>query len=258
MTQPRDTATEYHPSRIPGVGPDDAAAALLAEARQRAEAIIEDSLARAEQLLRPQRPDSGYERVRLAIVDVGDEVRSIRFRLDAIESLLRGGSAASDAAGSATPRTMSATSAVPRWVEPPAAYAPPPTPTPPTPAPPMAPVPPAPAWSPAPVVDETTAATPAPMPAAGFDPAGGAITLRVAPVAGFQSLMRIQDALVRVSGIHEAGVEAYAQGEARLRVHLGDRMAPQQLADGLADLLNRPIRVAATSLPERTIQLTLD
>ena len=63
----------------------------------------------------------------------------------------------------------------------------------------------------------------------GFDPEGGSVALRISPVAGFQGLMRVQDALVRVPGVREAGVEAYAQGEARLRLQLAKPFSSTQL-----------------------------
>lgn len=92
----------------------------------------------------------------------------------------------------------------------------------------------------------------------GFDPDGGSIALRVSPVAGFQGLMRVQDALGRCRGVREAGVEAYAQGEARLRLHLSDRLSGEQLAKALGEILGRGARVASESISERSIQLTLE
>ena len=77
-------------------------------------------------------------------------------------------------------------------------------------------------------------------------------------VAGFQGLMRIQDALVRIRGVREAGVEAYAQGEARLRLHLSAAMDAVSLAAALTELLGRPTRVAASSTTEHTLQLVLE
>jgi hypothetical protein len=92
----------------------------------------------------------------------------------------------------------------------------------------------------------------------GFEPDGGSVTLRIAPVAGFQGLMRVQDALVRIPAIREAGVEAYAQGEARLRLQLTDHLEPLDLAGSLSELLGRQTRVAATSTSERMLQLALE
>ncbi len=116
----------------------------------------------------------------------------------------------------------------------------------PAPTPPPAPQTPAPAPEPEPAVAE------------GFDPEGGSIALRVSPVAGFQGLMRVQDALGRCRGVREAGVEAYAQGEARLRLHLSDRLNGEQLAKALGEILGRGARVASESISERSIQLTLE
>ena len=109
-------------------------------------------------------------------------------------------------------------------------------------------------------VPTPAAPEPQPEPAAteGFDPEGGSIALRVSPIAGFQGLMRVQDALWRCRGVREAGVEAYAQGEARLRLHLSDRLSGEQLAKALGEILGRGARVASESVSERTIQLALE
>lgn len=262
------------PTREPGAGshrpaldvsePIDDVSTLLAEARQRAEEIIEDSIARAEALLRPS---SGDERLRAAVADVAADVRGLHRRLDTIEGLLRAGSQvaaqlrtfASPAAPAPPARTPappaepglpSSTTAPTRPVAPLASALPPSA------------LPPrldatAPQQAVPPQAVEPAEPTPTPPPP-GFEPAGGAITLRISPVAGFQGLMRVQDALVRVPGISEAGVQAYAQGEARLRLHLSGPLDPQTLAFTLAEQLGRPTQVAAVSIAERTIQLVME
>jgi hypothetical protein len=91
-----------------------------------------------------------------------------------------------------------------------------------------------------------------------FDPEDGTVTLHISPVAGFQGLMRVQDALTRVRGVREAGVEAYAQGEARLRLQLVDRLEPGALAASLGASLGRPTRLTAASTTERMLQVALE
>ena len=91
-----------------------------------------------------------------------------------------------------------------------------------------------------------------------FAPEDGSVLLRVAPVAGFQGLMRVQDALVRLPGVQEAGVEAYAQGEARLRLRLAEPLGAAALAAGLSDSLGVRARVADASEHDRSLRLTLE
>lgn len=85
----------------------------------------------------------------------------------------------------------------------------------------------------------------------------GAVTLRVSPVAGFQGLMRVQDALVRLSEIEEAGVEAYAQGEARLRLRLAEPLDPEHMATALSGTLGLQAHVETVSESDRSLRLSL-
>lgn len=90
-----------------------------------------------------------------------------------------------------------------------------------------------------------------------FLPSDGSITLRVTPVAGFQGLMRIQDALTRLPAVRHASVEAYSQGEARLRIELADTSDSDELAEGLARGLRGPARVEAASEADRDLLISL-
>lgn len=90
-----------------------------------------------------------------------------------------------------------------------------------------------------------------------FLPSDGAITLRVAPVAGFQGLMRIQDALTRLPAVRHASVEAYSQGEARLRIELADTSDSDEIAAGLARALRGPARVEDASEVNRELLIAL-
>jgi hypothetical protein len=274
------------PSPDPRFGsaePIDDVSLLLADARARAQAIMDESMARAEELLRAPAETAdqqALERIRRTVSDIATDVRAIHSRLDEIEALVRAQSTARAPLQAAPPvyATPSAPSEPPAFGStqastpaPPLTPVPSPAPTPPTAAPrlptswagldgpPPAPTtwisPPVSYSSPAvsaPALDEPAAAVDA------FDPTAGAVSLRVSPVAGFQGLMRIQDALVRIRGVREAGVEAYAQGEARLRLHLSASMEASALAAALTELLGRPTRVVAASTAERTLQLVLE
>ena len=81
--------------------------------------------------------------------------------------------------------------------------------------------------------------------------------LRVSPVSGFAGLMRLQDALVRVFGVSEAGVEAYSQGEARLRIQLSAPIVPEELTRALAEGVGQQARMESASATERSMQVTL-
>jgi hypothetical protein len=314
-----------------GEGSADEVEQLLADARARAHAVIDESIERAQELMRGASPEArAIERVERALGRLAGDVRSLHGRLDALEALLRG----RDSAASAPPLP----SAPPPLVAPAAPTAPlpaaavatplppsPPPPVPPTAAPVSAPVAaaPAPASPPTPAPVPASQSTPAPPPAPAPAPAppaaaprpsaapagapangvaalsapprqldapppvpaaptparapvppdvgagagadsGGALfspgaplTVRVSPVVGFQGLMRVQDAIARVRGVGEAGVEAYSQGEARLRLELVEPLAAAALAAALAERLAQPARVEEASTAERSVRLTL-
>jgi hypothetical protein len=344
------------PPAVPSVMPppeeqglDDEVGLLLSDARERAQAIIDESINRAQELLRAQPSSQALERIRRTVADMAVDVRAIHSRLDEIEALIRGSAVAYrapavEARPAPQPPAPPMYAPAPVYAPPPApAYAPqppeyppapvyaaPPAPTyaPPPPAPPaytapppvpqyqapepppappmpmqptvapppppvieqappsavppmpaapppppppaaevVAPPPPPPPAAPQPVAPPPAAQAPspaAPAPAAptptsrGFDPAAGSVALRISPVAGFQGLMRVQDALARCRGVREAGVEAYAQGEARLRLHFAEPIDGTQLAASLAEALGRGVRLAAESTSERTVQLALE
>ena len=279
-----------HPPHEPPVTspePDDEVAALLAEARARARALIDDSILQAEQLLQRQPNGQMLERIRRSVTDLVADVRSVHSRLDDIEVLLRRPAPAAYTAAPVAAAALMPAMQPPQSAILPTAPTPPvppvvPTPTgPPTPA--TSPVAAAPGTEPVPIppVPETPIAAPPPRPAPvaaapppsaappaaangsapsgpGFDPEGGSVALRVALVADFQGLMRLQDALVRINGIRAAGIEAYAQGEARLRLQLAEHIEPEAVAAALSNLLGRPTKVASASMSERILHLTLD
>ena len=93
-------------------------------------------------------------------------------------------------------------------------------------------------------------------PATAF-PGGGAIVVRVSPISGFQGLMRVQDAIANLGGVREAAVEAYARGEAQLRVALTDELTPERLTKALTDGLGQEARIESASVNERTMRVTL-
>jgi hypothetical protein len=316
---------EREPSYDAGASPLDAAGGaadgaagdveqLLADARARAHAEIDESIERAQELMRGASPEArAIERVERALGRLAGDVRSLHGRLDALEALLRGrdSTASTPPMPSAPPPLLPPTPVAPLAEappaaplgaeqprpapvldappsEPPAADVPPPT-APPRPPSPIAAAPPVATPPPAPVEPPTSAAPvgapangaaalsapplhldapsppPAPVPdiGEGADPGGaffspGApLTVRVAPVSGFQGLMRVQDALARVRGVGEAGVEAYSQGEARLRLELVEPLAPASLAAALAERLAQPTSVEEASATERSVRLAL-
>lgn len=81
-------------------------------------------------------------------------------------------------------------------------------------------------------------------------PEDGAIVLRVSPVSGFQGLMRVHDAIMRLAVVGQASVEAYSQGEARLRVELIEEVHPDDLVRELGRTLQEPTSIRG-ALPER-------
>jgi hypothetical protein len=69
--------------------------------------------------------------------------------------------------------------------------------------------------------------------------------------------MRVQDTLMRLRAIREASVEAYAQGEARLRLQLVEPVEPALIAGALSEGLGQEARVESASLAERSLQVAL-
>jgi hypothetical protein len=258
---------------------DEEIATLLADARARAQALIDESVERAEELIRQRPSEQVLERIRRSVADLTMDVRALHSRLDDIESAVRSVAATRDAPSAPAqqpPAFTSPSQYAP--VEPPVYQAPAPSFEWPAPPPPSA-YPPEPAGLVAEATpgvadsmdqeDDTQSAVPPPaygngeMPAPEaavpmFEPDDGSVTLHISPVAGFQGLMRVQDALTRVRGVREAGVEAYAQGEARLRLQLVERVEPGELAASLGASLGRPTRLTAASTSERMLQVALE
>ncbi len=277
------------PSRDTAGGSGDEIATLLADARARAQAVIDESVERAEELLRQRPNEQLLERIRRTVSDLALDVRAVHSRLDSIEAALRNATTPPYISPPQPPTYTPPQAVYPQTYPIPAhpsapaaaaqreaqpAYAYPPQPAAEPNAPPPSAIPPvqAPAsmQAPAPPTEQSPFAPPT-TPAAGpvapvdvdastrtFEPEDGPLTLLVSPVAGFQGLMRVQDALTRVRGVREAGVEAYAQGEARLRIQLADRVDADALAASLAELLDRQARVTSASVPERMLRLALE
>ena len=254
---------------------------ILADARARAHRLIEDSVVRAQELLEERHGGDwqALERVRGSVGDLRDEIHALYERLDSIETLLRERPLPPPertANGDAAPETVAGASLTPPWAtseepplpeppldEPPPQGGQPPDEPPPPPMPPPFEAPEASSeQSQASVETVEAVARPYANGTAGngirFAPEDGSVLLRVTPVAGFQGLMRVQDALVRVVGIREAGVEAYAQGEARLRLRLDAPLAPSRLASEIGELLGVAARVAGASEQDRSLQLALE
>ena len=86
---------------------------------------------------------------------------------------------------------------------------------------------------------------------------GAPVTLRISPISGFQGLMRVQDTIVRLREVREAGVEAYARGEARMRVAISVPVSPQRIADALAESLGQDARIVSVSVKEHQLEVAL-
>ena len=98
----------------------------------------------------------------------------------------------------------------------------------------------------------------APGTLATFTPADGTVLLRAAPVSGFQGLMRLQDALQRIPAIRQATVEAYSQGEARLRLELAEDVDADEIAEGVGAGLGQNAQVREASEEDRTIVIACE
>ena len=217
----------------------DRAQLVLEDARERARRIIDQSVAEAQDLLRRGAPneDAG---VRGALVTLTDEVRDLRQRLDRIEALLR--RQEQDAArGRSAPTPMPAAMPAASQAGPPVpAFVTPAAPPPPASEPPSVAQPPAPPLAPDRLMPEA-----------------GPVTVLVSPVAGFQGLMRVQEALVHFDAVAEAIVEGYAQGEARMRLQLREPITPASLGAGLSAALGQPAEVQPSAGDERTLRVAL-
>ena len=220
--------------------------------------------------------DGRLAAVEQRVVDVERSVVGVYNRLDRIELLL--GAIARGETGSSGPIRPAEQSTPARRTSPaeprprlaatrpePAAPLAPLVRTPPPLAEPMEPAPPTatppPLRSAAPVEPLPSAISPmAPVNPAEtrFDPAGGALVVRIFPISGFQGLMRVQDALAHVATIRAATVETYAQGEARLRLQLGASIASVDLARGIEARLGQRAAVSAASIADRSVLIVLE
>jgi hypothetical protein len=88
-----------------------------------------------------------------------------------------------------------------------------------------------------------------------FVPDEGPLLLRVRPVTGFQALMRVQDAVARLPSVRHAAVEAYAQGEARLRLDLKEAVYAEDIASELGRRLARPAQTGRIEGAPRAVLL---
>jgi hypothetical protein len=274
-------------------GEDDEIEFLLTDARVRAQEILDESMEKARELME-QRAGGVNTRVlseiRTSVTDLVDGMTEVRHRLARIEQLIEeyrapAGSGTTEPAAAARP----AEPPQPTYTGPerrgtpsdaPSAFPPPSREAMRAARPPFSVVPPAPPREPTErdspgeasgeaaaasagsldeFVPEPRAATPVPSagPDATFQPEHGSLLLRVSPVAGFQGLMRVQDALGRLGVVRQATVEAYAHGEARLRIELSSPVAAGALAAGLADSLGEFAQVRELAEVDRSILVTL-
>ena len=90
-----------------------------------------------------------------------------------------------------------------------------------------------------------------------FQPDGGSVLLRVAPVEGFQGLLRVQGVLAQLPGVRQAFVEGYAEGEAQLRLRFDSALEVAWLGAALGERLGVTVQAADVSEPERSLRLEL-
>ena len=69
--------------------------------------------------------------------------------------------------------------------------------------------------------------------------------------------MRVHDAISRLAVVRQATVEAYSQGEARLRVDLAEAVEPEELVTELGRMLQEPTTIRGTSIERRELLVTL-
>jgi hypothetical protein len=87
-----------------------------------------------------------------------------------------------------------------------------------------------------------------PMPArpeleASFAPGGEGIDVTIAAVPGFQGLMDLQRALVRLPQVQSAAVRRYQDDEAAIQLVLSQPMTPTAIIEGVAAATGRQIMV---------------
>ncbi len=260
---------------------------LLADARARAQQILDESMAKAEELMteRSATPAPLLAEIRGSVAELMDGMAEVRERLTRIEALLEERQPAKEAGTerSAQPRPERAPFSVVSPDAPPSTVPPAPTerseqvsraaaagPTPARRSEPVQATEPRGETGPPPeTVDEGAPSphtprvppepTEAPPPAGDepFEPDRGAVVLRVSPVAGFQGLMRVQDALGHLDAIRQATVEAYAQGEARLRLELTAPIRAETIAEDLGRALEQPGRLRSHSIAQRSVEVAL-
>lgn len=271
----------------------------LEEGRQRAHAVVDESVRRARELIERARPSvqSIPDRLQSTLDRLFEELRAIRSRLDRVEQLLAAGRPAIPAPGDPAPPSAAAANEslrppiTPQPAPPlslvdtapdstpspapasspdapperPAARAAPADPRPATGVP-ATPPPPMPHRAPASIV--STAPAPPPQPAAPaaidegeaglvFMPEDGSLIVAVGPVSGFQGLVRVQDALTAHPGVGAVAVEAYARGEARLRLQLAGPVRASELAAQLTDRLTQSTDISEQSEADRSVRLRL-
>lgn len=77
----------------------------------------------------------------------------------------------------------------------------------------------------------------------GFAPGGEGIDVTIASVPGFQGLMDLQRALVRLPQVQGAAVRRYQDDEAAIQLVLSQPMTPSAIVQGVADATGRQIVV---------------
>ena len=71
-------------------------------------------------------------------------------------------------------------------------------------------------------------------------------------------MLAVQEAIDEIAAVKRTIVEAYSQGEARLRLELEETIDGGALAEGISSRLGQLARVRASSEEDRTLELSLE
>ena len=90
-----------------------------------------------------------------------------------------------------------------------------------------------------------------------FRPEDGSVLLQVAPVDGFRGLLRVQGALGQLPGVRQAAIEGYAEGEAQLRLTFDSAVAVDAFGGALGERLGVVVQAVDVSEAGRSVRFEL-
>jgi len=88
-----------------------------------------------------------------------------------------------------------------------------------------------------------------------FSPGGEGIDVTIASVPGFQGLMELQRALVRMPQVQSAAVRKYQDDEAAIQLVLAQPMTASAIAEGITSATGRTITVDEARLEQLRLHL---